>query len=66
VTNETARRIRSEGWNACLDACIAIVCPVPHVEEERTCEEIRERLEALRRRVEISGRAVVAWGSITI
>lgn len=36
-------------WNACLDACIAVVCPTPHKEEERACCDIALELEKLRK-----------------
>lgn len=41
----------ARGWNACLRHCIDIICPASHVEEERSCEEIKHQLEAFHMRV---------------
>ena len=64
MTTETVHRIRAQGWNACLDACIAIVCPSPHVEEERSCTEIKIQLESLRRRVMIGTHTLTVSGRV--
>lgn len=37
-----------EIWNAALDAAVAIICPTPHVEEERECRDVAARVEALK------------------
>jgi len=49
MTYEDLALILVEVWNSCVTECIAIVCPTPHVEEERTCEEIKAQLERLRK-----------------
>jgi hypothetical protein len=44
---ELANRLRAEGWNDAIHTCIKLICPEPHKEEERTCEEIAEQLRQL-------------------
>lgn len=49
MTGKVIKQLREElytrerqGWNAALETAARIVCPVPHIEEERSCKEIAQ------------------------
>ncbi len=36
-------------WNEAIEAAALVVCPVPHVDEERECSVVAEQVRALKR-----------------
>lgn len=39
----------NEGWDAAIEAAALIVQPIPHVDEERKCEDIALKIRKLKK-----------------